>query len=32
MYEYTPPLMKKVVDEYFEVHDMYPKDELGIWL
>jgi hypothetical protein len=24
-------LMKKVVDEYFNVDDMYPEVELGIW-
>jgi hypothetical protein len=29
---YTPPLMKKVVDEYFDMHDMYPKVDFGIWL
>jgi hypothetical protein len=29
---YIPPLMKKVVDEYFGMHDMYLKVELGICL
>jgi hypothetical protein len=23
--------MKKVVEEYFGMHDVYPKVELGIW-
>jgi len=30
--KYIPPLMKKVVDECFIVHDMYPKIEFEIWL
>jgi len=28
---YGAPLMKKVVDKYFGVHDMYLKVEFGIW-
>jgi hypothetical protein len=26
---YTPPLLKKVIDEYFGLNDLYPKVKLG---
>jgi hypothetical protein len=28
---YTPPLMKKVVNEYFDILDLYLEAKLGIW-
>jgi len=31
MYKYTPPLMKKVVNEYFGIFNLYLEAKLRIW-
>jgi hypothetical protein len=31
MCQYTPPLLKKVIGEYFGLNNLYPKVKLKIW-